>query len=306
MAQSIDFEQAQHAVFDESGIAPESTIVELEHLGTTVQVIDDRAEDVDDVPVLFLHSGGTFGAIYAPLMARLDPFGTLAIDRPGFGLSGDFEYRPETYQQSAIDVIAGVLDELGIEQVDLAGNSNGGYWSVRFALNRPERVRRLILLGSLPALPGTSSPIPLRLYSVPVVNRLLGGMFLASNEEDVIEKYEIFGEGETIQQYPALIQAIVVRDASPGAHDLDISEMKSLLTPRGWRTANQLRLEDLQGIPQPTLVIWGDNDPLGGPEDVRETLEVIPDIRLEPLEAGHVPWLGYPEQCAEHIRQFRR
>lgn len=305
MATTSAFERAQAAVLEESEITPESRIIHLDNPSVAVHVLDNRAEANGAVPVVFLHSGGTFGALYVPLMAELDDVQTLAMDRPGFGRSGDFNYRAGTYRQTAVDVLTGVLDELGIEQVDLAGNSNGGFWSVVFALARPERVRRLILLGSLPALPGARAPVPLRLYTVPVVNQLLRGVFLASDEADVIEKYDIFGEGETIQRYPALMEAIVARDGSPGAHDLDISEMKSLLSIRGWRSANQLREAELRELQQPTLVIWGEDDPLGGPDDVREVLEAIPDVRLEPLDAGHVPWLGYPGECGDLIRTFR-
>lgn len=300
-----DFERAQQAVFDELGLAPESRFLDLDAVGTTVHVLDDGPDDAEGSPILFLHSGGTFGALFAPLLARIEGTRTIAMDRPGFGLSDEFEYRPATYRQTIIDTVVGALDELGIEQVDLAGNSNGGYWSLVFALARPERVRRIALLGSLPALPGTSPPLPLRLYTVPVVNRLLGGMFLASSRDDVIEKYDIFGEGETIQQYPGLIRAIQARDAQPHAHELDIGEMTSLLTLRGWRASNRLRETELRDVRQPALVIWGEDDPLGTPGDVRETIETIPDARLESLDGGHVPWLGNPEVCARHLREFR-
>lgn len=306
MVSAPDFERAQNAVFDEVGITQASQFVDIEALQTSVHVINNNGSDREEVPVLFLHSGGTFGALYAPLMAQLDDTGTLAIDRPGFGLSAEFEYSPATYRETIVETLTGIFDDMGIDQVDLAGNSNGGYWSIVFALSRPERVRRLILLGSLPAFPGTKSPIPLRLYTIPVVNQLIRGLMLATDEDDVIEKYDIFGEGETIQEYPALIQTIIARDSQPHAHDLDISEMKSLLTVRGWRSSNHLRVAELRELQHPTVVIWGEDDPLGDPEDVRETIEEILDVRLKPLEAGHVPWLGYPEKCADFIREMGR
>lgn len=80
MPTTANFEETQNAVFDEAGIDPESRFVYLDELQTRIQVIDNRWDGAEDVPVLFLHSGGTFGAIYAPLMAHLDTR-TLAIDR---------------------------------------------------------------------------------------------------------------------------------------------------------------------------------------------------------------------------------
>jgi pimeloyl-ACP methyl ester carboxylesterase len=41
----------------------------------------------------------------------------------------------------------------------------------------------------------------------------------------------------------------------------------------------------------PTLLVWGDYDPLGGVEVAQATARLISKAQLEVLPAGHVPWL---------------
>lgn len=82
-------------------------------------------------------------------------------------------YTVNDHRRTVRAVLVGVLDELGIEQADLVGNSTGGYWSIVFALTHPRRVRRLILIGGVPTFPGTRPPVLVRLFTVPALNRLL-------------------------------------------------------------------------------------------------------------------------------------
>lgn len=53
------------------------------------------------------------------------------------------------------------------------------------------------------------------------------------------------------------------------------------------------------------MFIWGEHDWFGGPEQVREAVGVIPDARLEAVDADHAPWFGHPETCAGLIREMR-
>lgn len=71
----------------------------------------------------------------------------VAPDMLGFGYSerpADQTYNRERWVAHAI----GVLDALGLEQVDLVGNSFGGGLSLALAIEHPQRVRRLVLMGS--------------------------------------------------------------------------------------------------------------------------------------------------------------
>lgn len=303
VAGGSDFETAQRDVFEEAGIDVQSRFVDLTNPQTRTHVL--QAGDLDDKPpVLFVHGTTWFAAYFAPLLAELEGARMLAIDRPGSGLSGDFGYTAANFRQTVSTVLGGVLDGLGIEQVDLVGNSMGGYWSIVFALAHPSRVRRLILLGAVPTFPETRIPLPLRLLTVPGLNRLLS-RFQKPSAEGVVKQMEMMGEGDSIQRYPALIRAKVAHDRTPRSKGVSTGELRSLLTIRGSRSATRLREEELQDIQHSTLFIWGEHDPLGGPDTVRENVKEMPDARLEAVDAGHAPWFGHPEKCAMLIREMR-
>ncbi|WP_313695822.1 alpha/beta fold hydrolase [Halorarum halobium] len=300
-----DFRAAQDRVFEEAGIEAESRYVDLDRPGVRTHVLESGREESDDVPVFCVHGTGAFGALFSPLIANLDGAWTIAIDRPGYGLSGDFTYAPRTTRETAVTVLEEILDELEIERVNLVGSSAGGYWSLVFALARPERVRHLTLLGSAPTLPGTRPPLPLRLFSMPLLNRVVAGLGDAS-EADVVENLETFGEGGTIRNYPSLVQLFVAQARNPRSDHVEISELRSVVRLRGWRPSTRLREDELADVRSPTLAIWGENDLLGGPDAVRSVVGRIPNSRLETLDAGHLPWLGHPGRCAELVLAPRR
>lgn len=299
------FETAQARLFEEMGIDPRSRFVDLDQPQVRTHAFEAGDEGSDDVPVFFVHGTGAFGALFAPLLTTLDDTWTIAIDRPGYGLSGDYTYSPRTLRRTAVGVLEGILDELGVERVDLVGNSAGGYWSLVFASARPDRVRHVALLGGVPTFPGTRPPAPLRLFSVPVLDRQLARLQDAS-EDGVVEQFELFGEGETIREYPSLIRAMVAQAQRPRSDTVDISGFNAFLRLRGWRPESRLRESELAGLQSPTLLVWGENDLLGDPDAVRETVDRIPDGRLETVDAGHLPWLGHPETCRDLILEMRR
>jgi pimeloyl-ACP methyl ester carboxylesterase len=56
----------------------------------------------------------------------------------------------------------------------------------------------------------------------------------------------------------------------------------------------------------PTLVVWGERDPLGGVPVAQAVTELIPHARLEVLPTGHGPWLGQPTRTATTVTEFVR
>src|SRR5215213_8629144 len=84
----------------------------------------------------------------------------------------------------------------------------GGTWALWYALARPERVRRLMLLTGAPLLPGTRSAAPVRVMAAPVVGDLLAGV-VKPNAKMVVRLMSAMGEGDTIDRYPELIESMV-------------------------------------------------------------------------------------------------
>jgi len=116
-------------------------------------------------PVLLLHGSGPGVSAWAnwrlllPVLAKTRR--VIAPDLLGFGYtdrpadpSDNAHYRMDTWVQQAVDL----LDTLGIAQTDLVGNSFGGALALALAIKHPQRVRRLVLMGSVgvpfPITPG--------------------------------------------------------------------------------------------------------------------------------------------------------
>jgi len=107
-------------------------------------------------PVLLLHGSGPGVSAWAnwrlllPVLAQTRR--VVAPDLLGFGYTerpadptNNAHYRMDIWVQQAVDL----LDTLRIEQTDLVGNSFGGALALALAIKHPQRVRRLVLMGSV-------------------------------------------------------------------------------------------------------------------------------------------------------------
>jgi 2-hydroxymuconate-semialdehyde hydrolase len=103
-------------------------------------------------PVLLLHGSGPGVSAWANWRLVMPALSAqrrvVAPDMAGFGFTerkADFRYGLDTWVKHAI----GVLDALEIERTDLVGNSFGGALAMALAIRHPQRVRRLVLMGSV-------------------------------------------------------------------------------------------------------------------------------------------------------------
>lgn len=140
---AMDFETAQRDLFEAVGLDVRSRFVELESASGRTHVFETGPPD-DDHPLAFVHGTAAFGAFLAPLVAQFDDVRTITFDRPGYGRSEPFEYTEENLLRTLDGTIEGVLDDAGVEQVDLVGHSMGAHAIIRFALAHPERCARLL------------------------------------------------------------------------------------------------------------------------------------------------------------------
>jgi pimeloyl-ACP methyl ester carboxylesterase len=248
-------------------------------------------------PVLLLHGTGTSSLSLLPLFEHLDGVRAIAVDRPGFGLSDPAPVPRERFRDAAIEFLDQALDALGLERPVLAGNSMGGTWATWYALARPERVRGLVLLGSAPLLPGTRPPALLRLMASP-----LGGLLdriLKPSEEAVVRLMRAMGEAGAITQYPNLLDAQLAAGDDPVARATNLGELRAVIGPLGFRGEARVYPSELRSVATPSLLIWGDNDPVASVSAGERITGLIPDARLEILHGGHVPYLGNPRRVGE-------
>ncbi len=192
--------------------------------------------------VLLLHGLGANGSSwtlqFAPLIAAgMRP---LAPDAPGFGDSR-YDGRGWTFQRVAA-TLAGMLDTLQTGPVHVVGLSMGGVIAQQFALDYPEKVRKLVLVSTFSFLrPETFSQWGYFLLRALVVYTL--GL---PRQAEIVAR----------RVFPAPEQAILRQMAI---------EQISAADPRAYRAAmRSLGLFDsrkrLAGIRHPTLVVTGADD----------------------------------------------
>lgn len=187
------------------------------------------------------------------------------VDLPGFGTMRSLRRRFVLAETAKW--LSEWMEAAGLERAHLVGHSMGGYISVRLAASRPELVRRLVLIA--PA-------------GVPAKRSMLGHLV------------------------PLLL---AVRYATPAFMPVLIRDALRMGPSTLWRAARDLLAEDvrgdLQNIEAPTLLVWGEHDPLI-PLAVGDLLrEEIPNSRLLLLQrAGHVPMFDRPKEFDAALLAF--
>ena len=106
----------------------------------------------EGVPVLLMHGLGYTREGWGPLRELLARrYRVVSFDNRGIGQS-EIPPGPYTVEELAGDA-AQVLDEAGVERAHVIGASLGGFAAQVLAAEQPERVHRLVLVGSSPGGP---------------------------------------------------------------------------------------------------------------------------------------------------------
>jgi len=265
--------------------------------GRVVHVVEAGAGP----PVVHLHGTNTSSLSHLMLLGGTPGTRSYLVDRPGCGLSDPDSFGPGHFREYAVGFVDDVLDALGLDTALLVGASGGGIWATWYALAHPERVRGLVLLGSVPNLPGGRVPLPLRLAATPGVGDLMVRA-VKPGRRMLLKMMASVGEAETIVRHPDLLDSLVAGARDPVATRANLAELRALLSLRGIRKSMRLNREDLRRLAVPTLMIWGDRDPVVPLALAAE----IPHARLEILPAGHVPQLGNPDRVAALLEEFAK
>jgi len=114
----------------------------------------------------------------------------------------------------------------------------------------------------------------------------------------------MMGERDTIVRHPDLLDSLLDSARDPVATAANVAELQALLSPFGPRPSTRIRAEELRRLSVPTMMIWGDHDPVVSLADARTVADLIPAARLEVLPAGHVPQLGHPARVAALMEAF--
>lgn len=254
----------------------------------------------DAPPILLLHGLGATKASWLTVVPQLaERYRVYVVDLPGFGSSS----KPRGRYDAAWFArhMFAFLDELGIDQVRIAGNSMGGRIAQEMALAQPARVLAIACLCPATAFshrPGLFLARVLRPELGLAVNRLPRAQVLQGMKD-------LFADARNVERswYVAAIDDF-------------------LRTWKGFRAriaffaaARRIYLEEPQGekgfwsrvkaLESRSFYIFGRQDRLISAQFARQFQEVLPSARVEVWEdCGHVPQVEFPERTAAALLEF--
>ncbi len=257
-------------------------------------------------PLVLLHGTGDESLFLLPLIERLHGRRVIAIDRPGHGRSDPVPLPRDRYREACTAWLGEAFDALDIDRAALLGYSMGGLCATWFTLAHPDRVERLVLLGAAPGLPGTTVPTPFAVLATPLLGAAVNRR--PATRESMLDFAGMIGEEEAMRGQPDMLDLLVADDADSSeaarAEVMAIISPLALLPGVGFRPAAAIEPDELRALDVPVLLVWGEDDPVGGPDAARRVAEILPDVEVEILDTGHSPWLGRPDRCADLVNGF--
>ncbi len=238
-------------------------------------------------PLLLVNGIGATGDLFRPFRQHLNDRETIAFDAPGVGGSPEALYPPTMRQLAGL--VAGLIDELGHDRVDVLGLSWGGALAQELARRHPRSVRRLVLAATMPgwtSVPGRPLAMsilmsPARYYSPEYLRRVAPTLY-----------------GGDIARHPGLLaEHADLRAAQPPTR---LGYLYQLSALRRWTS-----LPWLHRLPHRTLVLAGDDDPIIPLANARILASRIPAGRLHVVEgAGHLFLFTRAEEMAGVVGDF--
>ncbi|MDL2317900.1 alpha/beta fold hydrolase [Eubacteriales bacterium OttesenSCG-928-A19] len=243
-------------------------------------------------PVLLLHGSGPGVTAWAnwnklfPLLG--EKFRVIAPDMSGFGFTERLEgevYSMNNWVRQTVDL----MDALGIEKANLVGNSFGGALALSMAILHPERVNRIVLMGSM----GVSFPITYGL------DRVWGYTPSFENMEELLE---LFTYDHSFAN-EALIKTRYESSMQPGFQE---SFSRMFPVPRQGSVEMMAANENyIRNIPHETLVVHGREDRVIPLENSLKLVRLINNAQLHVFgKCGHWTQIEHTQEFATLVENF--
>jgi 4,5:9,10-diseco-3-hydroxy-5,9,17-trioxoandrosta-1(10),2-diene-4-oate hydrolase len=239
-------------------------------------------------PVIFLH-GGSLGSSADVFIRNLRDFAAagyraIAYDQPGFGLSDVPSDHSVRFRR---DHLLAFMDALGIQNAALVAHSQAGSIGVQLALNAPDRVTHLVILGTGSLLP----PLEEAREGMEAVAQQRLERRMATHEPALADTrklleanlfhHELITDEELALRHACSIgrcfEAFVARSADPApAKKTDAKPL--------WQRLTELR--------QPCLLIFGREDRANAFERATRLKQMFPQLNLHIANGCKhlVPW----------------
>jgi len=239
-------------------------------------------------PLVMLHGWGMHSGVWQPLIKKLSAqYMLYLVDLPGMGNSRPLEpYHLHALADEVAQVIPGVSDVLGW--------SLGGLVAQRIALNQPDRVKRLVLVGSSPCF----------------VNK--------AGWDSGIEpsNFETFAENVNSDYKATILQFLTLQCMKADDARSTLKQLRASFNTRPTPTQTTLHRalqilldsdlrDEIANIRKPTLLIHGDRDTLAPVQAAHWMMQQLPQGFLRVISgSAHAPFLSHSEQFIAALNQF--
>jgi len=217
-----------------------------------------------------------------PLFA--DEFRVVVPDLVGFGYSDKplVDYTTEFFSE----FLEKFFVASDIKRPNLIGSSLGGQIVAEYATSHSDEIEKLILV----------SPSGTMKKSTPALDAYIMAA-LYPNEQSAKNAFELM-EGAGHNVHEKIVNGFVERMRLPNAK---LAFMSTLLGIKN----SELIISKLQTISVPTLIIWGENDPVIPIHYADSFVSTIRDCRFFRMDScGHTPYVQYPYAFASRVLEF--
>ena len=241
--------------------------------------------------LILLHGFGSSLDTWEPWAKALSArYRVVRLDLPGFALTGA-DPTGDYSDARTMAIIAGLMDQLGLQRAAFVGNSLGGRFAWQFAARYPARVTRLVLISpdgfASPGFDyGKAPDVPLVMEAMPWAGPR---SLIRANLAPAWAHPEALPDA-VVERYRDMLLAPGVRRAI-----LDRTRQTVLTDPA----------PRLHSITAPTLLLWGEQDHMIPIRNAADYLRLIPRATLVRLPGlGHVPFEEAPAQSLPPVARF--
>ncbi|MEH7272159.1 alpha/beta fold hydrolase [Neobacillus vireti] len=256
--------------------------------------------------VILLHGAGP-GACGAagwrfmlPVLAKAG-FRAYAVDQLSMGFT---DARPHAWpvkgHQSLVDHVHDFIEALCLDEVSLVGNSQGAYVAAKYAIDHPEKVNKIVYIGS--------NTIYQAMQEVPI-RKLRSFLEVIGYDytEESLRKFMYRNSSEDTVIPEELIQLRHQAATRPGikesnqAFDAYLARMNE--EPKLW---DRYCIKDaLPKLKIPGIFIWGNQDTVAPVETGYKLEKLLPNIKFEYIEnCGHQAQTDQPEVVNKLVIDF--
>lgn len=261
--------------------------------GIDVYFEEYKSESEQSAPVIillhgFLSSSFSFRKLI-PLLEN--DFHVISIDIPPFGKSGKsrkFRYSYDNMAKTVIDL----LDHLSVDHIYAAGHSMGGQIVMNMMLQRPDIIKKAVLLGSSGYLPKAKIPFIIASY-IPFFDRYV---------KHYLGKTGVMGNLKNVVFDRALIDEMMVDGYTEPFNNNDIYHALRLMLRH---REGDLPKDLIESIDTPCLLLWGKHDRIVPLSIGKQLANDLPNSKLIILQnAGHLLPEELPNEVYNEIHTY--